>query len=461
MFFFLSLALGLVAQPPAPPLTTLRGHIQNAPATDSIRLIIGFQDTLIAVNKRGDFSCKLTGLQQPTPTKFEYGEQQTQLYLTPGDHVVMRVDCKRFNKSITYRGRGSSVNNYLAQSDYQFEYGRPASALRISSFPKGTPADAQKAADSLRQARRDYLTVHDKAHPLPPAFVQEQLVDFTCAWATQQLAYAFKHRSETMPVGYFEFMNQVPVREVERLSKRSLIDNSRLANLVFGYPYRLAPQATLSQDPQQGERIYDVATREMGDGQARQWAVELLFQQNLPKNAEGATVFYQSFKRLNNDSTLARTLRENLLALEKLKGKPAPAFTLLDKNRKPVSLSDFRGKVVYLDFWGSWCAPCMRELQEFAPGLRQKSDRQDVVFLYVSVGDSEAKWLKTLADERFTSFNSVHLRATDSELTKLYDVSAFPSYFIIGRNGDIIQSHAPRPSDTDTIRKALDEALKQ
>ena len=461
MFFFLSLALGLVAQTPTLPLTILRGHIENALATDSIHLIVGFKHTTIAVNKRGNFFCKLTSLKQPAPIKFEYGDHQTQLYLTPGDQVAMRVDYQQFNKSLTYRGRGSRVNNYLAKSDYTFEYGRPAGALRTTSFPKGTPADASKAADSLRQARRDFLTAYDKTHPLTPAFMREQQVAFDCSWATQQLGYAFKHPADTMPAGYFDFMRQVPVREVERLSARGLLDNSRLANLVIGYPGRLAPQGKLSLDPQEGARIYNTATEELGNGEARKWAIGVLFQRNLVGNAAGAKVFYQGLKRVNTDSTLAKIFRESLLAPEKLKGKPAPAFTLLDRNEKPVALSDFRGKVVYLDFWGTWCAPCMRELKEFAPGLRQKLARQDVVFLYVSVGDAEDKWLKTIADERFASFNSIHLRSPNGQLADLYKVDSFPSYFIIGRNGNIIQSYAPRPSDTDAISKALNEALKQ
>jgi peroxiredoxin len=461
MFLLFTLALGLVAQTPNPPLTTFRGHIENALATDSIRLTVAFKDTIIAVDKRGDFFWKLTSLKQSTPTKFEYGNKQTQLYLTPGDQLVMRVDYKHFSQSIVYRGRGCKVNDYLAQSDYTFEYGQPTGALRLGSFPKGTPADARTAADSLRQARRDFLAVYDKVHALPAAFVQEQQIAFDCTWATQQLGYAFKHRSDAMPAGYFDFMRQVPVREIERLSTRGLIDNSRLANLIFGYPVRLAPQGKLSMDPLQGALIYDTATKELGNGQARKWAIGLLFQNNLLENAAGAKAFYQSFKRVNMDSTLARSLRESLLALEKLKGKPAPGFTLMDRNKKPVSLSDFRGKVVYLDFWGTWCAPCMRELNEFAPDLRQKLGGQDVVFLYISVGDAENKWLKTIANEHFTSFNSIHLRSTNGEIARLYNVDSFPSYFIIGRNGNIFQSYAPRPSDIDTISKALDKALKQ
>lgn len=460
MPFLLSLALGLVVQTANTPLTTLSGHIDHPLPADSVRIMLGFKDTLVSVNSKGDFYCKLAGMKQATPTKLNYGDHQTQLYLTPGDRIAMRVDYKNFNQSIIYRGRGSKINNYLAQDSYKFEYGQPTGSLRVSAFPTGTPAEARQAATTLRQARRDFLAAYDKAHPLPTAFVREQQLSFDCDWATQQLGYAYKHRTDTMPAGYFDFMSQVPVREVERLSKRSFIDNSRLANLVIGYPVRLVPQGKLSLDPQQGERIYNTATEELGDGQACAWAIAMLFQQNLSRNVAGAGVFYQSLKRLTKDSTLVESLREDLVALEKLKGNPAPAFTLLDKDKKPVSLSDFRGKVVYLDFWGTWCPPCMHELNKFAPGLRQKLARQDVVFICVSVGDSEGRWLKTIADERFTSFNSVHLRAPDRQVANLYKVSSFPSYFIIGRDGKMVQADAPRPSDTDTVSKALEEALK-
>ena len=68
-------------------------------------------------------------------------------------------------------------------------------------------------------------------------------------------------------------------------------------------------------------------------------------------------------------------------------GNNASVFTLKTRDGKNVSLTDFKGKVVYLDFWASWCGPCMMEMPS-AKKLQDTFAKQDVVFLYVSVDDN-------------------------------------------------------------------------
>jgi thiol-disulfide isomerase/thioredoxin len=78
-------------------------------------------------------------------------------------------------------------------------------------------------------------------------------------------------------------------------------------------------------------------------------------------------------------------------------GNPAPDFTLTDINGEEVSLSDFQGKVVYLDFWASWCGPCMREVP-FAKELKKRmAGQDDLVFLYISIDTDEEAWRRTVA----------------------------------------------------------------
>ncbi|MEJ7660536.1 MAG: TlpA disulfide reductase family protein [Hymenobacter sp.] len=90
------------------------------------------------------------------------------------------------------------------------------------------------------------------------------------------------------------------------------------------------------------------------------------------------------FKANNRDSTIARDLRAAVRAhLALATGRPAPDFTLPDASGRPVALRSLRGKVVYLDFWATWCAPCLAEMPA-SRALRQRFAGRDVVFLYVS-----------------------------------------------------------------------------
>jgi peroxiredoxin len=303
------------------------------------------------------------------------------------------------------------------------------------------------------------LASYAKAHPLPASFRRDEQLAIDITWATMQLGYAARN-SENLPEDYFDFMAATPVRELSQHHGRSFIDNSLLANFVMSYQYRLVPGGQLSTDPTEGRRIYQTANAELGDTKARSWVLQNLMYDNIRRNMAGAQAFYPTFRQFNRDSVVARSVRKVFAdRLSLSAGKPAPAFTLTDNTGKKVSLSDLRGKVVYLDFWGTWCGPCMKEMTESAPALKKKFEGRDVVFLYISVGDPEAKWQQTLTEKQFTSPNSVHLRSATTDEAIAYQVDGYPSYYLIDREGHFVQAYTSRPSESDKTVAAIEQAL--
>jgi len=139
------------------------------------------------------------------------------------------------------------------------------------------------------------------------------------------------------------------------------------------------------------------------------------------------------------------------------KGAPAKPFTLKDADGNTVSLDSYKGKVVYLDFWTSWCGPCIHDMQ-FADKIKSHFQSKDVVFIQISL-DDEAEWKEAL---EMYKVKGVNVRTDDnSPLLKNYGISGVPTYFLIDKKGNFALTKVADPSENDgkTLIKQIEEAL--
>jgi len=137
-----------------------------------------------------------------------------------------------------------------------------------------------------------------------------------------------------------------------------------------------------------------------------------------------------------------------------LVGQKAPEFTLPDTEGRPVSLSHFQGKVVVLDFWASWCAPCIQELPVFQELHNQYRDKGFEV-LGINLSDENPNVAGFLRDKKISYTNLIG----NDRVQDLYGpITGFPTTLIIDRQGTIREHFVggrPREVIEDAIRQLL------
>ena len=126
-------------------------------------------------------------------------------------------------------------------------------------------------------------------------------------------------------------------------------------------------------------------------------------------------------------------------------GQPAPDFTLNAPDGQPVSLSQFKGKVVLMDFWASWCGPCIADLETLRK-IKERVAAQSVVFLNVSLDANEGAWKRAIAKHQI---QGVHVRS-DGAVTQAYNVSGIPRYYLVDPQGLIVEDRL-RVFDVDEV----------
>jgi len=130
--------------------------------------------------------------------------------------------------------------------------------------------------------------------------------------------------------------------------------------------------------------------------------------------------------------------RETILAKVEV-GQPAPEFTMNDSTGKPVSLSSFKGKVVLVDFWASWCGPCRAENPNVVAAYK-KFNSKGFTVLGVSLDTDKAKWQDAIAKDGLTWTHVSDLIGWDNAAAKQYGVMSIPANFLIDKEGKIIGS---------------------
>lgn len=143
-------------------------------------------------------------------------------------------------------------------------------------------------------------------------------------------------------------------------------------------------------------------------------------------------------------------------------GTLAPDFAVQDRKGKPVHLSDYKGKVVVLDFWSTWCGPCQASLPH-TQDVAAKFAPQGVVVLAVNVWDTRPAydtWLPQHAQYRNIAF-AFDPSEGSKAVTADYHVSGIPTQYIIGKDGKITQSFVGYGGPTDDLANALTSALKE
>lgn len=121
-------------------------------------------------------------------------------------------------------------------------------------------------------------------------------------------------------------------------------------------------------------------------------------------------------------------------------GGVAPDFTQNTPDGRAVSLSDFRGKYLLLDFWASWCGPCRHENCTVVVKAYAKYKDRGFEVLGVSLDDQNSKkaWMQAIAADSLTWANVSDLKGMDNEAAKLYGIQAVPQTFILDPRGVIV-----------------------
>lgn len=173
---------------------------------------------------------------------------------------------------------------------------------------------------------------------------------------------------------------------------------------------------------------------------------------------------YVDYLIANLDTTKVKPLLDKYYAARNKKyaaAKELPDafnFEFEDCNGKKFTLNDFKGKMIMIDCWASWCAPCRGQIPHLR-ALEHEYKDMDIVFISVSLDNTKEAWLKGVEEEKLEGYVLYAPGAFKNPFPKFYGIASIPRFLLIDANGKMINNDMPKPQDMKGCKAIIDQHL--
>ena len=388
------------------------------------------------------------------------------LYAMPGARIHIQFDAENRDEKPVVSGSGYAESAFLI--DYNHHIERDLASGLIINRMAGMGAEVfRQYADSVYALKLGHLHAYDGLGELNDDFVA--VMETNIMYEKYRLLleyplyYAYFNQTAVdpdLPDWYFDFLEEAAAftREDfrENMRSRAYVSflSSYLNHLVENLPEELMEGKSYFQ-------IQYAVGKEHFTGVSREFVLaQTLISALHFDEFDHASAMYEDFLHTVGPGVYRRLVADEFRVVQSLTpGNLAPDFTARDINGDLISLSDYRGQVIYLDFWASWCGPCMREMPHAKELKRVMANQHDLVFMYISIDTDEEAWRRTV---ELHEIEGVHINfpGTATGAPALYHVRGVPTFYIIGRDGRIFDNRPPRPSNPDILSTLMAALLE-
>ena len=384
-----------------PNQVTITGEITN-PKGELVTF--SNQDTTYSTTAtaNGTFTISFN-LDSTTYLNFGHGIETTAMYVHPGDKIKLTIDTELFDETIEYKG--SSSSSYLAKK-YLLEEGNDFFG-KVYYMSSG---EAYKAVlDSFKVD-----VINEFGEITDSAFINSEITSID-EKNTYFIGRQEKLANYSVDVKTYMWETRAIARDFNFYAAIDSLNSIDFNNMAE--QYAAAFQASLNNVT---DAEFIVTAKERITKTTDSWLERKTAVDNMPKE-----------------------------------GEPAIDFNYPDIEGNEISLTSFKGKLVYVDVWATWCGPCKAEIPSLQK-LETDYHGKDITFMSVSVDTDKEAWEKMVADKEL---GGVQLWADGwSKITKDYAIFGIPRFLLFDAKGNVISLDAPRPS-SDEIRGLIDTNL--
>lgn len=371
------------------------------------------------VNNSGSYSFSFH-MTEPTLAYFEYGPDQFHIFIEPGQRIKIDFDAVDIHETIRYSGDGSGANKYFVQAN---------------GFYSNQLAPMGLEAKDIKSRRLSYLQSYIEENPVSSTFANWAKAEIEYGYANEALLLTSSDDDKT------KIYVQHPVSNDDAVYSRQFlgyVDNyvNRLYQLYGEGQDRWTSVFDLTKNNLKGKTLDMYLTKVMNKaiiGQNSNMSKMYIDYVKLVKNQDYKLIMSKAYSKV---AVIYNATIPDGANLKNLQGSGTTIAEMLNP---------YQGKVVLIDFWASWCKPCIQEMERSRMLKLKYGSSFDVI--YVSLDNSEKPWMASIANNNLQGNHFLINKYIRAQANELFNMFTVPHYVIVDKYGSFVNTNAASPSD--------------
>jgi thiol-disulfide isomerase/thioredoxin len=434
-----------------------------------------------------DNACNISvPVEKPSMVKFNYNNQWVWLYLEPGVEINLNVGLDTLYKSVTFSGKTAAENIFLRDFFIEFHKDLDKDAVKQSILSSGIDA----FENNLYNAHKKQLAYYDN-HPDKARFSEmfrsfiENTIRYT--YFSSLLSYPIINANQSEKILKVNALPDVMLEGIDqKLCKDEALSNDVYRDFLNYYiiyftskangfnkfkDYNISMESKIQTAQQQlppVSLIWYIADFLNTDcNKVAPYTAKHIYE--MLKEKEGVSGVYSELLKkkceahIRTKEVVEKTKEEKSGTSENVSKTNSDYPLLKDMNGKSFGMDDFKGKVVYIDFWASWCGPCRAEMPASKQLHEMFTDKQlkSLVFLYISIDPTEEAWKNAVQQIGMEGKLGISPGNWNSEIVKYFQINIIPRYMLMDKKGRIVELNANRPSSGQLIYNDILKLLEE
>ena len=396
----------------------------------------------------------------------------TTLYIEPGD--VLKLNLQKGDTGFTSVVSGKVVNQNKFMHEFYSKFGNDFNDSLNDASMKSKSIDAyEMELFANRKAQLDFV----KADPNGSTY-SKGLIDFIQA----EINYHYWRSLFAYPIvnanidSKIKTVNPIPQVMLDGFDPKMINNKSALISASYRdfIKYFIIYSGSMSNGFKKftdyttsAERKMTIAREKLIDDVYLYWISRFTIDECANLSGFSVNKLVTSLKEVDSDKSYFQIVNQVVSSTPK-KADPTGSQEssginfngdpgLVDLKGKPVSLDDFKGKVVYIDFWASWCGPC-RKMMPFSKQMHEQlteKQKKSIVFLYISIDADTASWMKGIKDLDLIGTQFISPGNWKSKACSYFQIGSIPRYMIMNKKGAIVDINAKRPADPTVLQELI------